>query len=80
MLHKRGPHEIAVANTAILLHLLHRLTDRGILPREQALAILVDAADELERDPTQASDIHLLAAGIIRKELVPKVEDRASQI
>jgi hypothetical protein len=73
VLHKRGPHEIAVANTAVLLHLLHRLTDRGILPREQALAILGDAADELERDPKQASDVHLLAADIIRKELVPKI-------
>jgi hypothetical protein len=72
MLHKRDPHEIAVANTAILLYLLHRLSDRGILPREHALALLGDAADELERDK-QATDVHLLAADIIRKELVPKV-------
>jgi hypothetical protein len=72
LLHKRGPHEIAVANTAILLHLLHRLTDRAILPREHALALLGDAAEELERDK-QATDVHLLAADIIRTELVPKV-------
>jgi hypothetical protein len=45
MLHKRGPHEIALANSAILLHLLHRLIDGKVLPREQALALLDDAAD-----------------------------------
>lgn len=72
MLHGNGPHEIALANVAILIQLLHRLIERELLPREQVLALLGDAADELE-DPRQASDIHLLAAEIIRKERVPKV-------
>jgi len=51
MLHGKGPHELALANTAILIQLLQRLIDRRLLPREQALALLGDAADELVRDP-----------------------------
>jgi hypothetical protein len=73
MLHGRGPHEIALANSAVLLLLLQRLIDRKLLPREQALALLGEAADELVRDPKQATDVHALAADIIRKELVPRV-------
>ena len=73
MLHGRGPHEIALANSAVLLHLLHRLIDENLLPREQALALLDDAADELVSDPKHATDFHILAADIIRNELVPKV-------
>lgn len=73
MYHGRGSHEIGLANVAILIQLLQRLVDRKLLPREQVLALLGDAADELERDPGQTSDIHLLAAEIIREELVPKV-------
>jgi len=49
------------------------LIDKGLLPRQQVLALLGDAADELVRDPRQTSDIHVLAAEIIRRELVPKV-------
>jgi hypothetical protein len=73
MLHGKGPHEIALANSAVLLHLLHRLIDGKVLPREQALALLDDAADELVSDPQRVSEVHILAADIIRKELVPKV-------
>lgn len=73
MLHKRGPHEIALANTAILLQLLRGLIDGKILPREKALALLGDAADELVTNGKQVTDVHILAADIIRKELVPKV-------
>lgn len=73
MLHGKGPYEIALANVAILLQLLHRLVNKGILPRQHVPAILGDAADELVRDPRQTSDIHVLAAKIIRRELVPKV-------
>lgn len=72
MLHKRGPHEIALANSAVLLHLLNRLIDTKLLPREQALALLGNAADELE-GADEASGVHILAADIIRKELVPRV-------
>ena len=73
MLHGKGPHELALANSAILLQLLQHLIDRRLLRREEALALLGDAADELVRDPRQATDVHVLAADIIRKELVPQV-------
>jgi hypothetical protein len=73
MLHGRGSHEIGLPSVATLIQLLHRLIDKKLLPREQVLALMGDAADELERDPQQTSDIHLLAAEIIRKELVRKV-------
>jgi len=72
MLHGKGPHEVALANAAVL-HLLQRLIDAKLVPREQALALLGDAADDLVSDPEKVTDIHLLAAEIIRKELVPKV-------
>jgi hypothetical protein len=72
MLHGRGSHEIGLASVAILIRLLQRLIDKKLLPRKQVLALLGDAADELE-DPKQATDVHLLAAQIIRKDLVPKV-------
>ena len=73
MLHGKGPHEIALANSAILLQLLQRLIDTEILPREQVLTLLGDAADELVRDPNRVSDVRVLASDIIRKELVPRV-------
>ena len=73
MLQGRGSHEIGLAGGAILIQLLRRLIDRRLLPREQVLALLGDAADELERDAEQATDMHLMAADIIRKELVPMV-------
>jgi hypothetical protein len=73
MLQGRGSHEIGLASAAILIQLLHRLIDRKLLPREQMLALLGDAADELERDAEQATDMHLMTADIIRKELVPMV-------
>lgn len=73
MLHKRGPHEIALANTAVLMHLLRRLIDTKLLPREQALALLGNAADDLVTNGNKVTDVHIAAAEIIRKELVPKV-------
>lgn len=73
MLYGKGSHEIGLASAAILIQLLHRLIDKKLLPREQVLALMGDAADELERDAEQTSDIHLLAAEIIRKTLARKV-------
>lgn len=73
MLHGRGPREIAFANSMVLMHLLQRLIDRELLPREEALAVLGNAADELVSDPNQTTDVHVLAAEIIRNELVPRV-------
>lgn len=73
MLHGRSPDEIALASSAILLQLLQRLIDRQLLPREQVLALLGGAADELVNDRKQTTDVHILTADIIRKELVPMV-------
>jgi hypothetical protein len=73
MLYGRGPDEIALASSAILLQLIQQLVDRKLLPRRQMLALLGDAADELVRDRKQTTAVHILAADIIRKELVPKV-------
>jgi urease gamma subunit len=73
MLHGKGPREIALTNSAVLLLLLQRLIDGKLLPREEALALLGDAADELMRDPKQVTDVHVLATDIIREELVPRV-------
>jgi hypothetical protein len=67
------PEDATLANSAILLQLLQRLIDTKLMPRGQVLAILVDAADELVRDASQTSYFHILAAEIIRKELMPKV-------
>jgi hypothetical protein len=70
-LHGRGPREIALADsvdasTSILI-------DRKLLPREEALALLGNAADELVSGPKQTTDVHVLVADIIRNELVPRV-------
>jgi len=49
-----------------LIQLLHRLIDKKLpLPREQVIALMGDAADEIE-DPKQATDVHLLSDEIIR--------------
>jgi len=46
----RGWHEIGLASAAILIQLLHRLIDKKLLlPREQVLALMGDAADEIIR-------------------------------
>lgn len=59
MLREQGPHETALTNSAVLLLLLQRVIDRKLLPREEALALLGDAADELMRDPKQVTDVHV---------------------
>jgi hypothetical protein len=55
MLHQKEPHELALASTAVLLHLLQRLVDDKLLKREAALAILGNAADALIANPIEAS-------------------------
>ena len=72
MLQGRVSHGIGLASTAILIQLLQRLIDRKLLPREQVLALLGDAAEELERDAQQSTDMHLIAADIIRKSWCPR--------
>jgi hypothetical protein len=48
------------------------MIDGKLLPREEELAILGNAADELVSDPKQVTDVHVLAAEVIRRELVPR--------
>lgn len=73
MMHGREPHEISLANSATLVHLLRRLVQANVLPRAEVLALLGNAADELVKDPEQTTPAHHAAAEIIRKELVPQV-------
>ena len=73
MLHKNDPHELALASTAVLLHLLQRLVDEKVLKREVVLAILGNAADSLIANPIEATEVHHKASELIRKEIVPRV-------
>jgi hypothetical protein len=74
MLCKKGrPDDKALTGSTLLLLLLQRMIDRELLPREETLALLVDAANELTRDPKKVTAIHVLAADHIRKKLVPRV-------
>jgi hypothetical protein len=74
MVHQKEPHELVLASTAVLLHLLQRLIiEDKLLKRETALAILGNAADALISNPTEATEVHHKASDLIRKELVPRV-------
>jgi hypothetical protein len=66
MFHGRSANEVALASVAIVLALVQRLEKKGTLKREDALALLGDAADRLVIAATGAADL-------IRKEFVPKV-------
>jgi hypothetical protein len=45
----------------------------GGAARDEILALLGNAVDELVSDPTQSTDVHILAAESIHKELIPRV-------
>lgn len=47
MLQGKSGTELGLASTAVLINLLHRLVEQGLLKREAARALLGDAADEL---------------------------------
>jgi hypothetical protein len=79
MLHQKEPHELALASTAVLLHLLQRLVDDKLLKREAARAILGNAADALIANPIEASEAHHKASDLIRKELVQGCNPGAQQ-
>lgn len=76
MFHQKEPHELALASTAILLHLLHRLVHDKLLQRETARRILSGAADALISNPVEATEAHYKASKWIKEELVPKVARR----
>lgn len=73
MFHQMEPHELGLASTAVLLHLLQRLIDDKLLNRESALAILGNAADSLTSNPIETTEAHYKASDLIRKELLPRV-------
>jgi hypothetical protein len=73
MFHGRSANEVALASAATVLALVQRLEKKGTLKREDALALLGDAADRLVADPRQATVSATGAADLIRREFLPKV-------
>ena len=63
---------LALANTAILIRLMERLIERGIIARFVASALLEDAVSDLENCPEFSSRVGD-AICIIRKELMPRI-------
>jgi hypothetical protein len=66
-----GAHELGLASTAVLVELIRRLVDTKLLNREQALALLGEAADVLATSYSKPT--YVQAANLIRDEIVPKV-------
>jgi hypothetical protein len=73
MFHGRSANEVALASAAIVLALVQRLEKKGTLKREDALALLGDAADRLVATPSDTTVSSTGAADLIRKEFLPKV-------
>ena len=70
MLHQKEPHELALASTAVLLHLLQRLVDDKLLKRETALTILGNAADasqgrRFDQKGARAEGVIRLPSGLV---------------
>ena len=64
---------MGLASAAVVFALVQRLMKKGTLKREDALALLGDAADRLQSDPRNKPAATAGAADLIRKEFVPKV-------
>ena len=73
MFHGRRANEIALASAAVVFSLIQRLEKKGTLKREEALAVLGDAADRLVATPRDTTMSMQGAADLIRKEFLPKV-------
>ena len=73
MFHGRSANEVSLASASVTLSLVQRLVKKGTIKREDALALLADAADRLVADPAHTTDPMAGAADLIRKEFVPKV-------
>ena len=73
MFHGRTANEVALASAAVVLALVQRLERKGTLKREDALALLGDAADRLVATPRDTTVSSSGAADLIRKEFVSKV-------
>jgi len=73
MFHGRSANEVALASAAVVLALLQRLEKKGTLKREDALALLGDAADRLVATPRDTTVSSTGAADLIRREFLSKV-------
>jgi hypothetical protein len=73
MFHGRRANEVALASAAVVFSLIQRLEKKGTLKREDAFALLGDAADRLVATPRATTVYMQGAADIIRKEFLPKV-------
>jgi hypothetical protein len=72
MFHGRSANELSLANAAVVRSLIQRLERKGTLKREDALALLGDAADRLVATPRPTVSTSG-AADFIRKEFLTKV-------
>jgi hypothetical protein len=73
MFHGKSANEVGLASAAVVFALVQRLVKKGTLNREDALALLGDAADRLVATPRDTTISTTGAADLIRKEFVPKV-------
>ena len=70
MFHGRSADELGLASAAVVLSLIQR---QGTLKREDALALLGDAADRLVATPRDTTVSTSGAVDVIRKEFLTKV-------
>jgi len=73
MFHGRSANEVGLASAAVVLSLIQRLEKKGTLKREDALALLGDAADRLVATPHDTTVSMQRAADLIRQEFLTKV-------
>ena len=73
MFHGRCANELGLASAAVVLSLIQRLEKKGTIKREDALALLGDAADRLVATPRDTTVSTQGAADLIRKEFLTKV-------
>ena len=73
MFHGRSANELGLASAAVVLSLIQRLEKKGTIKREDALALLGDAADRLVVTPRDTTVSTQGAADLIRKEFLTKV-------
>jgi hypothetical protein len=73
MFHGRSATELGLASAVVLLSLIQRLEKKGTLKREDALALLGDAADRLVATPRDTTVSAQGAADLIRKEFLTKI-------
>jgi len=76
MFHGRSANEVGLASAAVVLSLIQRLEKKGTLKREDALALLGDAADRLVATPRDTTNIH---AGR-RRPHSPRISDEDLEV